>query len=282
VELRALQYFVTVAEELHFGRAAHRLRIVQPAVSQQVARLERELGVRLLDRTSRRVRLTPAGERVLTAARETLAAAARVRVVAGEPAATLRIGVGSCVTPRLDRAVGRLRGGARPADAELVDLPVPARLDAVRDGELDLALVRGVVRTTAVTVARAWSEPLHAVLPRHHAAAGAPAVGLDDLPPSGLRLPARDGDPPLHDAILAALPTAPRRAPAGDVPDVLFDVGRDAEGWTLVPAEQIAGARSERLLAVPLDPPVTVDGHVVAPLATPEPCVASYVAAFAD
>lgn len=122
---------MTVAEELHFGRAAQRLRIVQPAVSQQIVRLERELGVRLLDRTSRRVRLTPAGERVLAAARETLAAAARVRVVAGEPAAVLRIGVASCVTGRLDRALSRLGDGERPAEPELVDLPVTARLDAV-------------------------------------------------------------------------------------------------------------------------------------------------------
>ncbi|GAA2348273.1 LysR family transcriptional regulator [Streptomyces kunmingensis] len=282
MELRALQYFVAVAEELHFGRAAQRLGIVQPAVSQQIARLERELGVRLLDRTSRRVRLTPAGERVLAAARRTLAAAARVRVVAGEPAAVLRIGVASCVTRRLDRAVGRLSAGERPAEPKLVDLPVAARLDAVRDGELDLALVRGALTSAAVTVVRAWSEPLHAVLPREHPAADKPVVSLHDLDPNGLRLPARDSDPPMHDAILAALPLAPLRPPAGDMLNVLFEVGRDAEGWTLMPAEQLDVSRSERLLQRPLDPPVTVDGHVVTSFATPEPCVASYVAAFAD
>lgn len=276
-----MSYFVTVAEELHFGRAADRLRIVQSAVSQQIARLERELGVRLLDRTSRRVRLTPAGERVLLAARETLAAAARVRVVAGEPAAALRIGVASCVTPRLDRALTRLRGGERPAEPELVDLPVTARLDAVRDGELDLALVRGALTSTAVTVVRAWSEPLHVVLSREHPAAGEPAVGLHDLDPRGLRLAARDSDPPLHDAILAALPVAPPRPPAGDLLTVLYDVGRDPRGWTLLPAEQIAGSRSDRVAQVPLDPPITVDGHVVTSFATPESCVASYLAAFA-
>ncbi len=282
MELRALQYFVTVAEELHFGRAAQRLRIVQPAVSQQITRLERELGVRLLDRTSRRVRLTPAGERVLAAARETLTAAARVRVVAGEPAAALRIGVASCVTERLDRALTRLRDSERPAEPELVDLPVTARLDAVRDGRLDLALVRGAVPATALTMVRAWSEPLHVVLSAGHPAAGKPAVSLRDLDPYGLRLPAREGDPPLHDAILAVLPVAPLRPPAGDMLNVLFEVGRDPEGWTLLPAEQLAGSRSERVLQVPLDPPATVDGHVVTSLATPEPCVASYVAAFAD
>ncbi|MFI0237636.1 LysR family transcriptional regulator [Streptomyces sp. NPDC016845] len=282
MELRALQYFVAVAEELHFGRAAQRLGIVQPAVSQQIARLERELGVRLLDRTSRRVRLTPAGERVLAAARRTLAAAARVRVVAGEPAAVLRIGVASCVTRRLDRAVGRLSAGERPAEPTLVDLPVAARLDAVRDGELDLALVRGALTSAAVTVVRAWSEPLHAVLPREHPAADKPVVSLYDLDPYGLRLPARESDPAMYDAILAALPVVPPRPPAGDMLNVLFEVGRDPEGWTLMAAEQFDGTRSERLLQRPLDPPVTVDGHVVTSLATPEPCVASYVAAFAD
>ncbi|MET0424115.1 MAG: LysR family transcriptional regulator [Actinoplanes sp.] len=279
MELRALQYFVTVAEELHFGRAAQRLQIVQPAVSQQLARLERELGVRLVERTSRRVRLTPAGVRVLSAARETLAAAARVRVVAGEPAAALRVGVASCVTERVDRALARMRDGERPAEPQLVDLPVTARLDAVRDGELDLALVRGAVSFSAATVVRAWSEPLLAVLSREHPLAGKPAVGLHDLDPYGLRLAARENDPPLHDAILAVLPVAPVRPGAGDLLNVLFEVSRDPAAWTLLPAEQRVGDQSVRL---PLDPPLTVDGHVVTSLATPATCVASYVAAFAD
>ncbi|WP_369220692.1 LysR family transcriptional regulator [Streptomyces sp. R39] len=282
MELRALQYFVTVAEELHFGRAARRLSIVQSAVSQQITRLERELGVRLLERTSRRVRLTPAGERVLAAARETLAAAARVRVVAGEPAAVLRIGTAACATWRLDRALDRLRVSERPAEPKLIDLPVTARLAAVHDGELDLALVRGAVASSAMTVVRAWSEPLHAVLAREHPAAGTSAVSLHHLDPRGLRLPARENDPPLHDALLAALPVAPPRPPAGDLSHVLFEVGRDPQGWTLMPAEQLTGSRSERLLHIPLDPPASIDGHIVTSLTTPQPCVASYVAAFAD
>ncbi|MFD6289225.1 LysR family transcriptional regulator [Streptomyces sp. NPDC060205] len=277
-----MQYFVTVAEELHFGRAAQRLRVVQPAVSQQIARLERELGVRLLDRTSRRVRLTPAGSRVLAASREALAAAARVRVVAGEPAAVLRIGVASCVTRRLDRALERLRDGERPAESKLVDLPVAARIDAVRDGELDLALVRGALTSETVAVARAWSEPLHVVLARKHPAAGRSAISLHDLDPDGLRLPARDTDPPLHDAILAALPAPPPRPPSGDLLNVLFEVSQDFGRWTLLPAEQLAGTRSERLLHVPLDPPLNIDTHVVTSLATPDPCRTAYVTAFAD
>ncbi|MFJ5993227.1 LysR family transcriptional regulator [Lentzea sp. NPDC092896] len=281
MELRTLQYFVTVAEELHFGNAAKRLRIVQSAVSQQIARFERELGVRLLDRTSRTVRLTPAGERVLAAARDTLSAAARVRLVASDLNASLRIGVASCVTPRLDRALSRLREGERVLEPHLVDLPVGARLDAVRDGELDVALVRGAFTSTTVTSAHAWCEPLHVVVSRKHSSAGDVAIALGDLDPDGLRLPAREVDPPLFDAIVAALPSAPRRPPSGDFLSVLFEVGSDPCAWTLLPAEQLSG-ETPRLRQLPLDPPLTVDGHVVTSLATPEACVASYVAAFAD
>jgi hypothetical protein len=86
----------------------------------------------------------------------------------------------------------------------------------------------------------------------------------------------------MHDAILAALPAAPPRPPAGDMLNVLFEVGRDRESWTLFPAEQLAGSRSERIRHVPLDPPLTVDGHVVTALATPDACLESYLAAFAD
>ncbi|WP_234357283.1 LysR substrate-binding domain-containing protein [Streptomyces sp. NBRC 110028] len=110
----------------------------------------------------------------------------------------------------------------RPAEPKLIDLPVTARLAAVRDGELDLALVRGAIASSAMTVVRAWSEPVHAVLVRDHPAAGELAVGLHLLDPRGLRLPARESDPPLHDALLAALPVAPLRPPAGDLSNVLF------------------------------------------------------------
>ncbi|MGN2638664.1 LysR substrate-binding domain-containing protein [Nocardia takedensis] len=215
-------------------------------------------------------------------ARETLASAARLRVVAGEPAAALRIGVASCLTPRLDRALTRLREGERPVEPVLVDLPVSARLDAVRNGGLDLALVRGAVSCSAMTMVRAWTEPLHAIVSRRHPAAEASTIDLRDLDPHGLRLPARDSDPPLHDAIVAALPVAPPRPPAGDVLTVMFEVGRDPEGWTVRPAEQATALRSERVRAIAFDPPVTVDGHLVTSHATPPTCVASFLAAFAD
>ena len=99
MELRHLRYFVAVAEELHFRRAAERLHVAQPAVSQQVRRLEEELGVQLLERTQHRVCLTPAGEVLLVEGRRVLEQAAR--------AERATIGV-------RDRGDGRLRIGHLP------------------------------------------------------------------------------------------------------------------------------------------------------------------------
>ena len=86
MELRHLRYFVAVAEELHFGRAAIRLHVSQPSLSQQVLNLERELKVSLLTRTKRHAQLTPAGQRFLEESRGILAAAERAAGLARETA----------------------------------------------------------------------------------------------------------------------------------------------------------------------------------------------------
>src|SRR5687768_5573762 len=91
VELRHLRYFLAVAEELHFGRAAQRIPIAQPALSQQIQRLEREIGVELFHRTKRRVELSAAGEAMVRPARQTLADAAAT-VEAAQRAAQGEIG----------------------------------------------------------------------------------------------------------------------------------------------------------------------------------------------
>src|SRR5690349_24996895 len=127
MEVRQLEFFVAVAEELHFGRAAERLHIGQPAVSQHVARLERELGVQLFDRTTRRVRLTGAGRRLLPEAHATLTAFGRLRAAVAEPAGDitgrLRIGTSEGLGDRLDQVLDQIATLAPAVDVRLVSLP---------------------------------------------------------------------------------------------------------------------------------------------------------------
>ncbi|MEV6823719.1 LysR family transcriptional regulator [Amycolatopsis sp. NPDC051102] len=267
MELRALRYFVAVADELHFGRAAERLHVAQPAVSQQIARLERELGVRLLDRSPRRVRLTAAGQRVLDAARTTLAAAGQVRIAAMQVPTTVRIGTAAGLTARLERGIDALRERAPEFDVVLVDLPVEARLNALRQGDLDLALTRGVGTVPGLTVLPAWEENLLAVVSKRHPAADGSAVGLAELAGDTLRLPAREHDPALHDAVVLALRDTglcpPAGRPTGTLQDTIVEVGSDARSWTVLPADQVAEIHSTRVRAVPLDPAITIAGGVV-------------------
>jgi DNA-binding transcriptional LysR family regulator len=147
VEIRQLVYFVTVAEELSFGRAAERLQIVQPAVSQQIRRLEREFGVPLFDRSSRHVRLTAAGERLLPEIRAVLAAVGRVSQTATDIAAgtdgMVRVGTSQGLGERLGHVLGQLRKTTPSLQVRLVSAPLAERISQVRSGKLDAAFVRG-------------------------------------------------------------------------------------------------------------------------------------------
>ncbi|MGR6919718.1 LysR family transcriptional regulator [[Actinomadura] parvosata] len=288
MELRALRYFVTVADELHFGRAAERLHIAQPAVSRRIAQLERELGVRLLDRSPRRVRLTAAGHRVLAAARDALAAVDRVRAAAGARAGTMRIGTAAGFTARLERGIDALREhpSALGVDVELIDLPPAARLDSVRRGEIDLALARGVRSAPGLRVLPTWTEQLFAIVSVRHLAADRPTVDLADLAVGELRIPSRE-----HGLFLPeALTTAMRKAgvetrldrDSGTVQDTIVEVGSNPRSWTVLPADQVAEIRSTRVRAIPFTPQATITGSVVVPLDLPHTCAAAHQAAFGD
>ncbi|WIX90297.1 LysR family transcriptional regulator [Amycolatopsis sp. DG1A-15b] len=282
MELRALRYFVTVADELHFGRAADRLHIAQPAVSRQIARLERELGVRLFDRSPRQVRLTVAGLRVLDAARAALAAADRVRVAASPQAGVMRIGTGTGqFAARLERGIDALREQAPAFDVVLVDLPLPARLNALRQGELDLALARGVRAAPGLRVLPAWTEALFAVVSVRHAVAGHAAVGVAELAGGPFRT-AQDHDPSVVTALReAGAPVRPGHR-AGTAGDTIIEVGSDPRSWTVLPADQVAELRSTRVRAIPLEPRTTITGSVVIPDDLPSPCTSAHRAAFGD
>jgi DNA-binding transcriptional LysR family regulator len=187
VELRHLRYFIAVAEERHFGRAAERLHIAQPPLSQQIRRLETELGEPLLYRTTRSVELSPAGEVLLERGREILAAADAAiddarRAAHGEYG-RLALGFTGSSTyemlPSLAAALSQeLPGVALDLRGELL---TPAQVTRLIDGTLDLGLLRPPVRERELKIEVLRSEPLIAVLPKSHPLADSDAVPLEQL-----------------------------------------------------------------------------------------------------
>ncbi|OIO04495.1 MAG: hypothetical protein AUJ49_02760 [Desulfovibrionaceae bacterium CG1_02_65_16] len=213
MELRHLRYFVAVAEELHFGRAAARLHMAQPPLSMQIRALEEEIGARLLARNSRSVRLTPAGEAYLAEAREVLA-----RVEAAGRAAR-RIGQGEAgeitagyMNPVMDavlcRALAAFRQERPGVALRLRELPTPAQLDELRGGRLDVAfirLVRGRQDLRGLEIRLVAREPYVLALPEGHPLAAHDVVPLDEAAAEPLILFPRAAMPALHEAMLAAL-----------------------------------------------------------------------------
>jgi DNA-binding transcriptional LysR family regulator len=187
MELRHLRYFVAVAEERHFGRAAERLHIAQPPLSQQIRRLEAELGAPLLHRTTRRVELAPAGEVLLPRAREILAAvdaaAEDARRAARGEFGRLAIGfTGSATYALLPALADALRDALPGVVLELRgELLTPAQVSGLLDGTLDLGLLRPPVREHSLEVEILRREQLVAVLPKGHRLAAAAAVPLEQL-----------------------------------------------------------------------------------------------------
>ncbi|MEV0262450.1 LysR family transcriptional regulator [Streptomyces sp. NPDC050617] len=186
LETRELEYFIAVAEELHFGRAAVRLAIAQPALSKAIRRVETRLGVRLLVRSSRHVSLTPAGEALLEHGRHAVnavSAAVRSARRAAEAEARLRL----VIKPGGDAGLlsGILAEYARRPDARRVDILFSGgtdRVDQLRDGRADVALlyvpfddVEGLAHETLYVEGRV------AILPAGHRLASRGELRMADL-----------------------------------------------------------------------------------------------------
>ncbi|NUR57450.1 MAG: LysR family transcriptional regulator [Catenulispora sp.] len=283
MELRQLEYFVAVAEELHFGRAAERLHIGQPAVSQQLRRLERELGAELFDRSPRHVRLTPAGQALLPQARDVLAAVARarsaVRAASGARNGPLRIGTSSGLGERLEQVLDELLRVAPDLDVELVTIgPTSERLDRVADGSLDAAFVRGTVpdEGRGLRVVPLWRDELVAAVPARHPIAQAEYAAYADLAPLGLRLTTRRNNPALVDLVVGAFHAA-NHEPTSSQPytrlaDTLAAVGADGTSYTVVYAAHAAQINNRRVAFLPFEPPgLSLMTHLVVRRSAPTP-----------
>jgi len=177
-ELRQLRAFVAVAEELNFTRAAERLFLGQQAVSKSIGQLERELGVRLLERTTHEVRLTRAGAELLRAGREALKAAdtafERARLVGRGQAGSIQVGISPAIGPT-ERAwvVRALREDGDDLEISLRDLRPEQALQGLRNGELELALARTApTMTNGLDSASLPSIRAHLYAPANHRLAG--------------------------------------------------------------------------------------------------------------
>lgn len=231
MELRHLRYFRAVAEELHFGRAARRLHIAQPPLSQQIRQLEAELGVELLVRSTRRVELTPAGNDYLRRVIEILDAvddagrhAARI---ADGTRGHLVIGcVGSATYSVLPRLVRTLGDELPDVDVDIRgEMLAPAQIVKLRSGRLDLGVLRTPTSHDDLTVETLRSDRLIAALPDGHRLANAATVDIGTLSNDDFVVHAGQGASVMYDRVVALC------ARAGFVPRIRHEI---AETSTLV------------------------------------------------
>ncbi len=187
MELRLLRYFVAVAEELHFSRAAARLNMAQPPLSQQIRRLEQELGVRLLNRTKRRVELTAPGRQFLASSREILAQVERavglVQSMDRGEAGRITIGMVSSVAyeDTLPKVLRAYRARYPAVSITLREMNADEQVAALREDRIQIGFLRPPVLEPGLAMTRCFREPLVAVLPAEHPLAARRRIPLKAL-----------------------------------------------------------------------------------------------------
>jgi DNA-binding transcriptional LysR family regulator len=271
MELRQLRYFVAVAEELHFRRAAARLHISQPPLSQQIHQLETEIGCTLLARTRRRVELTPAGEAFLHDARVVLgelegAVATAQRIGSGQTG-RLRVNfVGSALLSIMPGAVQRFRTARPNVEIQIRERPTVDQIRAVIAGAVDVGLVRPPFdeqdELRAEVVLR---ERTVAALPSDHPLTALRRVPLRRLASEPLVLFPRSQAPGFHDLLissLAATGITPRVFQYAPEMTTIVGLVAAGMGFSLVPASvsrlgldgvsyrPVAGAPHSELIAI--------------------------------
>jgi DNA-binding transcriptional LysR family regulator len=262
-ELRLIRYFVAVAEEGNFTRAAERLHMAQPPLSAAVRQLEQQLGVALLDRSSRQVRLTAAGEQMLERGRELLAQADSVvrdvQAVERSPSGLLRCGLSPAA--RFDLVPDLLERWSTAAPGVMLHTSegtTGALLRDVRQGRLDLAVVFCPSELSELASMTLRDEPVVVHLRHEHPLASRTQVALHELADETLLVAGGKDSPGYTAAVIAACRAAGFEPLTR--PDPYPDLGTQAirEGLGIVLYVRTAfGPRLEGSVLVPLEPVVT-------------------------
>jgi DNA-binding transcriptional LysR family regulator len=275
IELRHLRYFLAVYDELHFGRAAGRLHMAQPPLSQAIRKLEDGLGVKLFDRTSRSVIPTEAGHTLAEGAQRVCAsfdlALASART-AGKASLTLRIGcVPELPIQRLLQFLASLQARVRDATTEVAHLASAEQLQGLRTGGLDLAIFHESEDLPEVETEPVFpGEPLMILLPPDHRLVDRPVVRSDDLCDEALVTYQRVVNPVLYDRVLALFDDrgyrfSTIRETEGSTPRDLVLAVASGTGVALVPPSITELSEPGGIVVRrPIDPPLAMPDTVVA------------------
>lgn len=207
MDLRQIRYFVVLAEQLHFGRAAELLHVAQPPLSQQIKALGAELRVTLIDRSTRPIALTPAGQALLREGRELLTQSARAQAAArhadaGDPS-RLAVGITGSAALEFGGPLLKAFGAAHPSvQLSLREMSSPAQLTALESGSIQIGFVRPPVSDERFSIRLVHTEPLFVALPSDLPEAGHQAIRLKDLRGLPLVIFERKEAPGFRDLIL--------------------------------------------------------------------------------
>jgi DNA-binding transcriptional LysR family regulator len=208
MELRHLRYFVAVAEELHFRRAAERLHVAQPAISEQIRKLEQELGVRLFDRSQRGVALTDAGAAMLDEARRVLrqaeVAVSAARSARGRTARRLRVGyLADSLPTSVPRGLRRLSQAVEDLEVELEFGEAHRLVEDLRVARFDAVVTSLPAPVDGLRVTPLGHQHVVAALPAGHPQAISSAIVLEWSARERLIVLPREVNPPLYGAVMA-------------------------------------------------------------------------------
>lgn len=266
MDLRHLRYFIAVAEELNFSRAAHRLHIEQSPLSRAIRELEDELGVQLFERNRRGTKLRPAGKALLDDARRLFAnlelARENVRAVANGHSSTLHVAISDgAIDMRLPALLARCREEEPEVSVMLTEMPLSEQLYALRTGDCDTGLARSDEVGEGIVAYPIWHDPLMVAVPSRHPVLvhkRVPASELGNFPLVMCHAKVFEGKAKQIDRLLRTLSKEPEVAQRVRSLDLMLTLVAAGYGLGLVPAAQGAMCRHPDVVLRPLDWPGAV------------------------